>query len=252
MNRFLESDYEKVERHLHDAPTFVYAVLHKIIQGFVYGKQESSFFIGTDSGIFYVHGDEVDSGILESLLEIYQQSVRHKTRFTLFSSSVKWDQEIKNVFGNKISRHPRYTFTFNQQNYMTHESLFPENLTIRKIDAAFVKQSLHFNEEYNTEYWGSTSNFLKNGLGFCIVHNEDVISECTSIFSSNQYAEIDIATKPNWMGQGLALAVAHAFIDECLANHITPRWDCNVDNAASIKLGKKLGFEKPKLYCVFA
>ncbi len=41
------------------------------------------------------------------------------------------------------------------------------------------------------------------------------------------------------------------FIDHCIENHITPRWDCDVDNEASIQLAQKMGFENPQKYSIF-
>nr|WP_241155096.1 GNAT family N-acetyltransferase [Rummeliibacillus sp. TYF005] len=37
----------------------------------------------------------------------------------------------------------------------------------------------------------------------------------------------------------------------CLTENIQPRWDCDVDNVASINLGSKLGFIEPQKYAVY-
>ncbi|MGY4794684.1 GNAT family N-acetyltransferase [Lysinibacillus fusiformis] len=101
------------------------------------------------------------------------------------------------------------------------------------------------------EYWDATSNFLQNGFGFCLVHKEQIISEAVSIFKSNEYAEIDIMTDSNFRGQGLASSIAETFIDHCLANQLTPCWDCDISNTASIHLGTKLGFTTPQKYAIY-
>ena len=77
------------------------------------------------------------------------------------------------------------------------------------------------------------------------------VSECTSIFSSLQYSEIDIATHEDYRGQGLASSIVKTFIDHCLENDIIPRWDCDILNKSSIKLAGKSGFGNPVQYSIF-
>ena len=98
---------------------------------------------------------------------------------------------------------------------------------------------------------GIVSNFIANGFGYCILHKGKVVSGCTSIFSSLQFSEIDIATHEDYRGQGLASIIAKTFIDHCIENDIMPRWDCDILNNSSIKLAKKLGFKKPVKYSIF-
>ncbi|MFB7641920.1 GNAT family N-acetyltransferase [Peribacillus butanolivorans] len=77
----------------------------------------------------------------------------------------------------------------------------------KQSDVEELSNSSEFNEDYYKEYWGSVSNFSENGFGYCILHKGKVVSECTSIFSSLQYSEIDIATHEDYRGQGLHLAL---------------------------------------------
>lgn len=95
------------------------------------------------------------------------------------------------------------------------------------------------------------SNFLENGFGYCLLHNDTVVSECTSIFSSSQFAEIDIATQNKYRGMGLAQNVAEIFIEHCIERTLKPNWDCDVNNFTSIKLAERLGFENPMEYSLF-
>ncbi|MEF7493020.1 GNAT family N-acetyltransferase [Lysinibacillus sphaericus] len=110
---------------------------------------------------------------------------------------------------------------------------------------------MEFTHAYYDEYWDSTANFLTNGFGFCLLHKEQIISEAVSIFTSNEYAEIDIMTDSNFRGQGLASLMATTFINHCLANELKPCWDCDVTNKASIYLGTKLGFTDPLKYAIY-
>lgn len=104
---------------------------------------------------------------------------------------------------------------------------------------------------YYEAYWGSIGNYEEKGFGYAILHDAKVISECTSIFASEQFAEIDIATHNDYRGQGLAKIIAKIFINHSLKNNIIPRWDCDISNTTSIKLAKKLGFTNPIKYSIF-
>lgn len=93
--------------------------------------------------------------------------------------------------------------------------------------------------------------FLERGFGFCILQDEKIAAECVSIFKSDQFAEIDIATHPDYQGKGLARLVATYFIEHCIQNGITPCWDCDMDNIPSQRLASKLGFDHPVEYVLY-
>lgn len=62
---------------------------------------------------------------------------------------------------------------------------------------------------------------------------------------------MDIVTQDRYRGLRLGQIVATNFILKCMEDKKKPRWDCDVNNNASIKLAEKLGFEKPIEYSVF-
>ncbi|MEE3953450.1 GNAT family N-acetyltransferase [Peribacillus frigoritolerans] len=234
-------------------PTFAYSVLNNYIPGQVYMDElKKTVLIGTDSGIFIVGGDEMDKGLDSIFLEIFNSRKNDNKRFTLFSPSKEWDQVINRLFENELRQMHRYSFHFNKDTYSTiKKGKSPNDFIVKRIDEKIITESLEFNESYYNEYWGSVSNFLENGFGYCLLHNDTVVSECTSIFSSSQFAEIDIATKNKYRGMGLAQNVAEIFIEHCIGRNLKPNWDCNVNNFASIKLAERLGFENPMEYSVF-
>ncbi|MNO14222.1 GNAT acetyltransferase [compost metagenome] len=131
------------------------------------------------------------------------------------------------------------------------ENNLPPGFILGRITADSIDLSRTLNRAYYEEYWGSVSSFLKNGIGYCVLYENEVVSECTSIFRSAHYAEIDIETSSGFRGQGLGIGAARAFIDECMVKGITPCWDCDVSNEASIKLARKLGFGDPHEYSIF-
>jgi RimJ/RimL family protein N-acetyltransferase len=259
LEKLKDSEFKKVlpliNNNTKTCPTFSYSVLHSIIPGVVYvdhSECPKSVLVGTSSGIYYIAGDETNHHFNDSLQEFYINKVqKEKARFTLFSSTKRWDEVINKLFKDEITQMSRYSFAFNPNKYSLEPLQIPKEFTLKRIDENTIKNSLEFNNAYYEEYWGSVSNFLANGFGYCVLHNERVASECTSIFVGNTIAEVDIATHQEYRGNGLAFITAKAFIDHCLKNDFIPRWDCDVNNLTSIKLAEKLGFDNPTEYSIF-
>ncbi|WP_397538188.1 GNAT family N-acetyltransferase [Rummeliibacillus pycnus] len=241
-----------IKKDLKEAPTFVHSVLDLIIEGSVYADSDKykSLLIQTASGLYFVTGYSSNELFLKSV-SIFEKSVIQGKRFTLFSNESTWNQLIEKYLENKVKKIERYSFSFDLLTYKNRKRNNFKDYEVFKINNYIIEHSLEFDKKYYDEYWDSTENFLQNGIGFCVLEREKIISEGVSIFKSENYAEIDIITDSNYRGKGLASIVAEQFIDYCLSENIQPRWDCDVDNGASINLGSKLGFINPKKYAVY-
>jgi len=253
MKTVTEEQYPLIKQTIKTAPTFVYSILDRMIEGTVYTDTVAyqTLLFHTKSGIYYVYGDESKTSIDHQLAYCFQQAMEQQKRFTLFSYSEQWNIKIEQLLNNQLRKLERYTFTFHENIYNHREKHGERDYEVKSITEPLIKNSLEFDQTYYEEYWDSTSNFLKNGFGFCFVHKEQIISEEVSIFKSNEYAEIDIMTDSKFRGQGLASSIAEAFIDHCLVNQLKPCWDCDISNTGSIHLGTKLGFTTPQKYTIY-
>ncbi|MFJ7373912.1 GNAT family N-acetyltransferase [Lysinibacillus capsici] len=253
MIKVSEEQYPIIKQFISSAPTFVYSILDRMIEGAVYSDTAAfqTLLFHTKSGIYYVYGDENKTSIDYQLAYCLQQAIEQQKRFTLFSYSEQWNTKIEQLLNNQLRKLERYTFTFDENIYNHREKHGESDYEVKFITEPLIKNSLEFDQTYYEEYWDSISNFLKNGFGFCFVHKEQIISEAVSIFKSNEYAEIDIMTDSNFRGQGLASSIAETFIDHCLVNQLKPCWDCDISNTGSIHLGTKLGFTTPQKYAIY-
>lgn len=232
-------------------PAFAYSVLDNYIDGEVL-IDESATLIGTASGIYVAAGNDNSDSFSSQLMQIFRDRKRSNQRFTLFSPSKPWDDRIHALFGGELRPLQRYSFQFNENDFLrTSKTKLPDDFQLEKINQANLHNSKDFNESYIIKYWGSVERFLEKGFGCAITQNNVNASECISIFSSSKYAEVDIVTQEQFKGKGLAQYTAKAFIIECLERKLTPRWDCDVHNHASIKLAGKAGFANPETYSVF-
>lgn len=234
-------------------PTFAYSVLDGYIKGEVYTEStlSNTILIETQNGIYFICGSEKNEGFNQELINLYREKKSDNLRFTLFSSSGKWNSIINRLLNNEIKQLRRYSYKFGEGNELSGVSKLPKHYCINRITPALIEDSYEFNKKYYEEYWGSVSNFIGKGFGYCILHNEKVVSECTAIFCSDELAEIDIATSDNYRGRGLAKILANTFIRHSLENNIRPSWDCDVSNNSSINLAEKLGFNDPVEYTIF-
>lgn len=246
-------EFLEIRKILKEAPTFVYSVLEQIIEGNIYTDSTNyhSILIQTKSGIYYVYGDPSYEPIVRKIGTLLQESREHNKRFTLFTYSDEWSAKINHELKGDVKRLQRYTFSFDRKVYNERGKCQSIDFECFKINQQHIDHSKEFTNQYYQEYWGTTSNFLKNGFGFCLQHKGKMISEAVSIFKSMQYAEIDIVTDPSYRGKGLANFIAETFIDYCLLNNLKPCWDCDIDNHASYYLANKLGFTNPRKYIVY-
>ncbi|MEG0440361.1 MAG: GNAT family N-acetyltransferase [Solibacillus sp.] len=245
--------FNLMKKKIEEAPTFVFSLLDSTIKGTVLADSTNykSFLFQTDSGLYYVAGQLPDELFLKNLVSVFEASVNKGKRFTLFSPTPAWNQAIENHFDKRVRKIQRYAFSFDLITYKNRKRNEINEYNVIKINQYLIEHCLEFDKKYYDEYWGSVGNFLGNGIGFCVKDKEKIISEVVSIFKSNNYAEIDITTDLSYRGKGLASIVAEKFIDYCLSENIQPRWDCDVDNSASINLGSKLGFINPIKYSIY-
>ncbi|WDH95466.1 GNAT family N-acetyltransferase [Paenibacillus urinalis] len=232
-------------------PTFAYSVLDNYITGEIVAD-ESSALIGTSSGIYVVVGDEKNDNFLDLLMNKFRSRTVSNQRFTLFSLSENWDNKIMELIGTELKQLQRLSFKFNEKNFMKlSKTKLPDKFLLNKINEEALHENRRFNIPYIIKYWGTVENFTEKGFGFSVTQNNVNAGECVSIFSSLEFAEIDIITNEHFRGKGVAQCTSEAFILECLNRTLTPRWDCDIYNHASINLAKKLSFGNPERYSVF-
>ncbi|WP_339229288.1 GNAT family N-acetyltransferase [Oceanobacillus sp. FSL K6-2867] len=259
MEMLKETDYYRVLPVLIEnsrrCPTFVYSVVDNIISGIVYADdqvQPTTVLIGTKNGVYFIGGNECNTAFNDAFFTWYKQHTSERARFTLFSATGNWDSVICQLFKGEIFQMKRYSFEFNIRDYPVIKKQLPGGFTIRKISKETIEMSSHFKKSYYEQYWDGISNFLKYGFGFCVINDDrEVVSECTSIFIGQSFAEIDIVTQNQYAGKGFASILGELFIDKCSERGLTPGWDCDVNNISSIKLAAKLGFVKPVEYSIF-
>jgi len=149
---------------------------------------------------------------------------------------------------------PRYLYLCKEVK-LDWRSRVPEGYSVRRIDRALVEDpDLAFTnavEEWTPlgQGWGSLDNFLENGVGFCVVHGDEIVARCQADCRAGERIDVGIITDPAHRRRGLASTVAAATVEYCLGHGFsTVGWHCDYDNPGSWKTAEKVGFERAREY----
>lgn len=122
------------------------------------------------------------------------------------------------------------------------KSSLPEEYELKSIDNRLLPQIS--GKIVPSLFWNDTNEFLAKGKGYCITHNNDIVSWAFSAAVSTKEMDIGIETKPEYKQQGLGMIVANKMIQYTLEQAKQPVWACHYKNTASEKMAEKLGFIK--------
>jgi RimJ/RimL family protein N-acetyltransferase len=154
-----------------------------------------------------------------------------------------WDAVLDELFaGSKIHRVPRYTFTLDEARFRVGPHAdwrrnVPAGYDVRRYDQALAAGAGGLEA-----FWGDVDLFLKHGVGVAVMHGDEVVSRCHTVFVGAGEAEIGIETSEAHRRRGLATLAASAFIEASFERNLEPAWSCWFNNEASVALAEHLGF----------
>ena len=125
----------------------------------------------------------------------------------------------------------------------------PDGFQLRIIDKDLLERC-----EWRDDmafYCGSKENFLLNGIGLCIMCDDQIIVEAYASALGSPYAEIGAITHRPYRGRGYAPIAVACLIDVLEQRGYHAYWSCDVDNPASAQVARKLGFKIERSYEIF-
>jgi len=125
----------------------------------------------------------------------------------------------------------------------------PDGFEIQPIDRRLLERC-----EWRSDmefFSGSLDNFLANGLGLVLMQRDDIITEAYASSFGSVGAEIGAITREAYRGRGYAPIACAYLIQACEERGYQPYWSCDLDNEASIRVARKLGFRQERAYQVF-
>lgn len=217
------------------------AVIEKRQRGQVFVDENAkSALVLNNFGFMYLIGAEVNPEFDDALVELFTGANRIKPSYLLwYSPPESWQQRL-GAAGARRRERIRYQF----DGELSEPITCPGGFEMRRLDAELIPKTKKFGIEIDSRFWSSAQDVTENGLGFCIIKDDDVVSICYAAAISDGLAEIDVATDEAFRQQGLAVLVSRQFIRECLTRGITPTWDCFAYNTGSRRLAERLGFSE--------
>ncbi len=97
--------------------------------------------------------------------------------------------------------------------------------------------------------WPSLNRYLQEGWGSAALVDDEVVCWCTAEYVSACYSGIGIETVPHMQNRGLATATAARFVAQTLRLGRRPRWECSIENGASVRVAEKLGLQVLEKLC---
>ncbi|WZY00031.1 GNAT family N-acetyltransferase [Bacillus sp. FSL W7-1360] len=176
--------------------------------------------------------------------------------FEIGGTSPQWDQAVKDIFQHKgIETDEQFVYTLRESGHVALQGYqLPPGYELCKISSSLLNaneiENLSFLQGKITGYWGSINQFLEKGFGYCIVHEQKVVSVCFSDFITDKFSSTAIETLKEYEGRKLAQIVAGAYVQECLRRGLTPYWDCMKENLRSQAVAEKVGFKRIRTYYV--
>ena len=156
-----------------------------------------------------------------------------------------WEKYIKSHFQNvqiftRYMMKPRSTFSFLPLRPL------PKEYQLELMDeAAFNQHPFGHGENY-----ASYRRFIAEGAGAVVRKNGEIVASASSFLSMNGELELDVSTKEEHRGLGLATACVSKMLEQCMAKGFTVHWDAQ--NETSKHLAQKFGFELEAEYPVYS
>ncbi|MEE9518185.1 MAG: GNAT family N-acetyltransferase [Candidatus Adiutricales bacterium] len=200
-----------------------------------------------DSGGFTMLGGDPDTVGVKELLQV--APVQYVT-----PQNDKWQNLLEDEFGVRISKLPFTDFSaFSLDPNRLAEIIrnIPSPFRLKQIDKPLAeKLPSDVGNEYFFENFWSIDDFLGRGIGYCILHQNKIISAATSMAQSSKAIDIEIETVPDFRKRNLGSVVGAKLLSHCLGKGIEPHWVAA--NAISEKLALKLGYIRRESYETFA
>jgi len=232
-----------------------YPVVNAVIEGNSPGQifvdtlaDPKSAFVLTNAGFSYLAGSPKNFEFNNTLKELLDNDLFPKIKesddptLIFYPLSDGWEAPIKKMLGQReIHNTFRKQVAFKPEKFTQHsdwEAHIPVGFNLHPIDRALL-------DKFDADMfpWESPQVFLEKGFGYWLMTDDEIVSECSTVFVGGGAVEINIHTEDKYRKQGFAQLTTSAFIAESLSRGLRPNWECWWNNKPSISLAKKLGFE---------
>jgi GNAT superfamily N-acetyltransferase len=164
-----------------------------------------------------------------------------------------WEEKLDVVLAGRVPIPERRWHYLLARPLVDWRNQVPDGVSIECLDRALLaKPGVRIPKHairWMVDNWGSVEGFLLQGLGFCAVQENQIVSWCLTDCISGSACEIGIHTHPEYRRRGLATLTVAATVDECLVQGLTTiGWHCHETNLGSRGVAENVGFVKEREY----
>ncbi len=182
----------------------------------------------------------------EQALELKSQIYQSADQAFLYPQNERWADWLEDEFLGLIRPVSRYALKkdehhFDLEKLRGYMKAIPAGIRIKRIDERLYRLALK--SEWSRPLcvnFESYKHFSGCCFGYAAMKGREMIAGCSAYGVSEGWMEIEVDTRKDWRGKGLALACCAAFMLECLERELTPNWDAV--NYQSVGLAEKLGY----------
>jgi GNAT acetyltransferase len=219
------------------------AVVEGIQMGKIYSYQ-NNYFIAHHCGFCsLIH----NSDCLEDLIVLFQQNEMHKY-FHIYNATedlIDKVQQYSRLFNFRIRKRIRLEY----RDQEGPSSFGIEGYYIQRIQESNFSLLSSFNLDLERRFWNNKLDCINNSYGVVVLNeNHEPVGICYAAAISGKKAEIDVFTKENCRGKGIAKFAVASFINKCIKNDITAYWDCFEENISSYNTALSLNFKCIRTY----
>ncbi|KOS26651.1 acetyltransferase [Bacillus anthracis] len=211
-------------------------------------------WLGNNDGFFFI-GNAENEEFNKEMKHLIDNVIKPEAKkvglncFEGIGNHSKWNKTIERIFQHRnLKSWNQRVYTLRKEDYENHhESKIEQGYTVLKMDKALYEnnntfKNIDFLQSKILEFWSSPDHFFNEGIGYCIVYDDLIVSVCFSGFVFENIHCIDIETIEEHQGKKLAQKITHSFVKDCLENNITPYWDCMELNKPSVAVVENVGF----------
>ena len=181
---------------------------------------------------------------------IAQKLVQQSSEMWIITISEAWRELIFQVHGHHLKQMRGIAFSsesLNLKHLRNLQDRIPLGCHIQRVDIPLANRLR--NEGLSSfPGFGSLTDFVERGIGFCATIEGRIISHAVSLMECREGIHIGIETHPDFRNMGFATAVAAKLLGHCIERGIYPHWSASCENKASIHLAEKLGFVRDAVY----
>ncbi|WDV47798.1 GNAT family N-acetyltransferase [Clostridiaceae bacterium M8S5] len=211
---------------------------------------------------FYFIGDANNTDFNSSVNDFIDKVITQRANklglntFEFSGTSKEWDKTLKRVFHSRnMYESKQYVYKHNGlQECTIKEYDLTVDYIMKRVDKELLDDSnydMSFVKDAILEWWDSFEDFLNNGVGFCIIHDNKAVCSCVTSFTDGASMESHIVTHESYRKKGLATVAVSEYLRECKIININPYWDCMQKNYGSRALAEKLGYTLSFEYALY-